>query len=298
LISRVATIFLLLIASSASFMFSAYAEDSALPAEGATLDILTFDDACLIELQCEGQRPEHFVEYFGADWCEPCKVLDQEMDALVDNNTFVMRHHPSPLDRSYDSDSNLRFNTLYRLLFIPTLIHNGEGLLTGTSQAQDLADVMSNNTIQFGGLEEVLYSNESLEWNTTANGTVTVWRIGTVAHETEPYNHTNMVIGALHFNSSDSEGNISKLMEMNGTGYVVMLESDGLRNLTVASGNPAAGLDLIENEDDGAQFTLNTDSESRLAILTTMALLLLLMPALVMWKKEMAVQNELLVEEE
>jgi hypothetical protein len=29
-----------------------------------------------------------------------------------------------------------------------------------------------------------------------------------------------------------------------------------------------------------------------------MALLLLLMPALVMWKKEMAVQNELLVEEE
>jgi thiol-disulfide isomerase/thioredoxin len=231
------------------------------------------------------------VEYFGADWCEPCKVVDQDLDDLVENDTFVMRHHPSPQDLTYNSVSNLRFNALYRLLFLPSLIHNGDGLLTGTSQAQDLGEVMSNSTTVFEGLTNTSYSNGTLSWNTTEQGTVTVWRLDAVAHETEPYNHSNMVIAALHFNATDEQGNITDLVEMNGTGFVVMLEREGVRNLTVKSETPAAGLDLNENVDDGVLSTIKGDSSEMLVVGVTIVLVFLLLPAFAMWKDAVGQQS-------
>ena len=258
---------------------------------GATLDVLVVDDECLEQVDCEALRPVNFVEYFGADWCEPCKVLDQDLDELVDNDTFVMRHHPSPQDLTYNSVSNLRFNALYRLLFLPSLVHNGDGLLTGTSQAQDLGEVMGNSTAVFEGLNGTSYSNGTLSWNTTEQGTVTVWRLNSVAHENEPYNHSHMVIDALHFNATDQQGNITELVEMNGTGFVIMLERDGVRNLTVKSKTPAVGLDLNENVDDGVLSTINSDSNGLLVVGVTIVLIFLLLPAFAMWKDAVGQQS-------
>ena len=287
-----------LLASSGSVLSQAKADESLLEQEGGTLDVLLLDEACLEQEACEPVRPEHFVEYFGADWCEPCKVLDGDLDALVDNETFVMRHHPSPTDLSYNSDSYQRFNRMYRLLFLPSLIHNGDGLLTGTSQAQDLGRVMSNSTTEFEGLSGVSVSNGTLAWNTSINATVSVWRLADVAHETEPYIHSDMVVGASHFNSTARQGNISELLSMNGTGLVVMLETDGVRNLTVKSDTPAAGLDLIENEDNGVVSTLESQSRGTLALAATFVLLLLLTPALVMWKNTVSTSKSLGTEQE
>jgi len=274
----------LLIALSSTVTANLQADSRTTEEFGTTLDVLVVDDECLERTDCEALRPLHFVEYFGADWCEPCKVLDQDLDELVDDDTFVMRHHPSPQDQTYNSVSNLRFNALYRLLFLPSLIHNGEGLLTGTSQAQDLTQVMTNNTPVFEGLNETSYSNGTLSWTTNEKGTVTVWRLDSVAHENEPYNHSNMVVAALHFNATDQQGNITELVEMNGTGFVIMLERDGVRNLTVRSETPAVGLDLNENIDDGILSTNNSDSNGLLVGGVTIVLIFLLLPAFAMWK--------------
>jgi hypothetical protein len=287
-----------LLASSGSVLSIAKADESILEQEGVTLDVLLLDEACLEQEACDPVRPEHFVEYFGADWCEPCKVLDRDLDALVDNDTFVMRHHPSPADLSYNTDSYQRFNRMYRLLFLPSLIHNGDGLLTGTSQAQDLGRVISNSTTELEGLSEVSVSNGTLAWNTSINGTVTVWRLANVAHETEPYIHNDMVVGASHFNSTARQGNISELLSINGTGLVVMLETDGVRNLTVKSETPAAGLDLIENEDNGVISTLESQPRGTLALAATFVLLLLLTPALFMWKNTVSAPKSLGAEQE
>ena len=104
-----------------------------------------------------------------------------------------------------------------------------------------------------------------------------------VAHETEAYKHSDMVIGAMHFNASTGQGNISELIQMNGTGLVVMLESDGVRTLTVPSENPAVGFDL--NEDEGKSGSLKPvqTSTTFIVVATTVVLLLLLAPALLMW---------------
>ena len=281
----------LLVALSSTVSGNLQAEELATEENGATLDVLVIDDECLVQTDCDPFRPSHLVEYFGADWCEPCKVLDQDLDDLVENDTFVMRHHPSPQDLTYNSVSNLRFNALYRLLFLPSLIHNGDGLLTGTSQAQDLGEVMSNSTTVFEGLTNTSYSNGTLSWNTTEQGTVTVWRLDAVAHETEPYNHSNMVIAALHFNATDEQGNITDLVEMNGTGFVVMLEREGVRNLTVKSETPAAGLDLNENVDDGVLSTIKGDSSEMLVVGVTIVLVFLLLPAFAMWKDAVGQQS-------
>ena len=287
-IRRTLALLLVVLAFSGSILSSVQADVAPSEVEGATLDVLVFDESCLEQETCEPIRPDHFVEYFGADWCEPCKVLDSDLDELIDNETFVMRHHPSPVDLSYNTDSYQRFNIMYRLLFLPSLIHNGDGLLTGTSQAQDLGQVMSNSTTVFEGLSDVSIVNQTLSWNTSTNGTVSVWRLGDVAHETEPYTHSDMVIDAVHFDSTSGQGNISQLLTMNGTGLVVMLETDGLRNLTVMSETPAAGLDLIENVDDGLISSLDSTSSGTLALIATLALLLLLAPALMMWKNTVA----------
>ena len=280
---RCALVFVLMFVCSGLILPSVQAQEETMESEGATLDVLTFSDDCLEQSNCIPARPQHFVEYFAADWCEPCTVLDQDLEELIDDETFVMRHHPSPQDLTYNSISNQRFNVLYRLLFLPTLIHNGEGLLTGTSQAQELSEVLSNSTSVFSGLSDVELSNESVTWNTSVEGTLTVWRIGAVPHETENYSHPNMVIGALHFNALDHQGNITELMTMNGTGVVVMLERDGVRNLTVRSTSPALGLDLIENEDDGILSSFNEQPRGHLAIVTTIFLVALMLPALKMW---------------
>ena len=285
---RCTLVFVLMIVCSGSILTGVQAQEETIASEGATLDVLTFEDDCLEQSDCIPVRPQHFIEYFAADWCEPCTVLDQDLEELIDDETFVMRHHPSPQDLTYNSISNQRFNVLYRLLFLPTLIHNGEGLLTGTSQAQELGEVLTNSTSVFSGLNDVEFSDESLTWNTSVEGTVTVWRIGTVPHETENYSHPNMVLGALHFNASDHQGNITELMAMNGTGVVVMLERDGVRNLTVRSTSPALGLDLIEHEDNGILSSFNDQPRGQLAILTTIFLVALMLPALKMWNDTLA----------
>jgi hypothetical protein len=148
------------------------------------------------------------------------------------------------------------------------------------------------------GLSEVSVSNGTLAWNTSINGTVTVWRLANVAHETEPYIHNDMVVGASHFNSTARQGNISELLSINGTGLVVMLETDGVRNLTVKSETPAAGLDLIENEDNGVISTLESQPRGTLALAATFVLLLLLTPALFMWKNTVSAPKSLGAEQE
>ena len=97
-------VLVVVLASSGSVLEKAAAQETSSVEEGATLDVLYLSEACLgLEEECEQTRPDHFIEYFGADWCEPCKVLDNDIDVINMTDVFVMRHHPSPLDISYNT---------------------------------------------------------------------------------------------------------------------------------------------------------------------------------------------------
>ena len=104
---------------------------------GALLDAAVLDASCLSNT-CEGYRPDHLIEYFSADWCEPCEQVSEQLRNLTNPHHVVLQHHPSPEDSTFLSASKLRNDADYRLLFLPSLVIDGEHLLTGTRQAMDM----------------------------------------------------------------------------------------------------------------------------------------------------------------
>ena len=125
------------------------------PIFATTHDAIIFDSSCLNSTSCVGERVEHLVEYYGADWCEPCELIEEEIEALNRSDTFVIQHHPSVVDTSFLSASKLRFENEHRLLFLPSLVIDGEELLTGSSQALELSNVLSQRSTSFSGLSNI-----------------------------------------------------------------------------------------------------------------------------------------------
>ena len=77
------------------------------------------------------------------------------------------------------TDSKLRNDEDYRLMFYPSIVVDGDHLLTGTRQAMDLESVMENQTVSWTGLDDVMSTNGTLRWNASVNETLTVWLVGT-----------------------------------------------------------------------------------------------------------------------
>ena len=43
--------------------------------DGDTISVQYIDYSCYQQsLECQATESEHIVEYFGADWCEPCQI--------------------------------------------------------------------------------------------------------------------------------------------------------------------------------------------------------------------------------
>jgi len=90
-------------------------------------DVLFIDSQCIEEDDvCEATRAGNIIEYFGADWCEPCLEVENFLMNYEKENTVMIQHHASVFDHSYLNHSKFRFDNIFRLLFIPSLVLNGQ----------------------------------------------------------------------------------------------------------------------------------------------------------------------------
>ena len=102
-VSLLTTLFLAVILSSQSVAHIGHFGEYA-PAK--MYDVRTFDVDCVLGNEtCASKETTHFIEYFSADWCEPCELVSQELKELNRTDTTIIQHHPSPADLHFYSDS-------------------------------------------------------------------------------------------------------------------------------------------------------------------------------------------------
>ena len=244
---------------------------------GALLDVMVLSASCLSNESCEAHRPAHLIEYFSADWCEPCQQVSDQLRVYSDPSVVILQHHPSPQDTTFLSDSKLRNDVDYRLMFYPSLVVDGSHLLTGTRQAMDLNLTLENQSNEWSGLEQVRLVNGTLQWNASINGTLAAWLVAPVPHETTGELHPSVAYRRLSASADAGELILSADSWMDNTSVVVLLEHEGVRALNVASLAPTGSLD----PNDGGQDLPERQRENRgtLPLLVGLALVLALLPA-------------------
>ena len=180
------------------------------------------------EEACEADTSLRVVEYFGADWCEPCRPVEAMLDALDRPDVLVVRHAPSPQDAGFSNLSYQRFDGHYGLISLPAIVIDGYAVLTGESM-----------TLR---LEEALKATEGGRSNLTEN--TTSW--------TSPAFAPNGPYGADINVSSSLSGSA------NGTWTVTLHDPVPLRALEAALPVAQAPADAATKPLDGLQLALLT----------------------------------------
>ena len=214
--------------------------------EGQLLDVRVFSQECLNNASCEPTKPPHIVEYFSADWCEPCVQVGDQLSNLSSEEAIVLQHHPSSQDATFLPASKLKYDHEFRLLFYPSIVVDGQNLLTGSRQALDLNSVMENSTPSWSGLETLRVENATLSWDASLNGTVSVWMLAPTPHQLSGKIHP--AVAYEHVAVEAVEGSITLDEEglRENTSFVVLLEQPGRRTLTVASLAPTGSVDVSD----------------------------------------------------
>jgi len=92
---------------------------------------------------CEAESTLRVVEYFGADWCEPCRPVEAMLDGLDREDVLVVRHSPSPQDPNYSNLSFQRFDDHYGLISLPAIVIDGYAVLTGETMTLRLEEALN-----------------------------------------------------------------------------------------------------------------------------------------------------------
>ena len=229
------------------------------------LDAVFFDASCIENTTCIGEEMSYLVEYFGADWCDPCESVEE--NTIPNYDGLIVQHHPSPADLSFLSESKLRFEESYGLQGLPSFVVNGKGLLSGETQANTLEDSIQNlRPGNLNGFEFASIANGSLFWNSSEGTTVRVWYLGNVGHEFRNYTHQNMLLAQDSQKSSQGVHLLRNSSEFNSlTGIVVVLESSAEPQL----------FSIYEQEE---QREYREPLSSTTVVLITLGLILVLVP--------------------
>ena len=258
---------------------------------GHTIDVMVIDSECLDEQICHAWRPLQLIEYYGADWCEPCLDVEISIENIDTTKYAIIQHHPSALDYSYLNYSNQRYETDFRLIFIPSLVIDGEGLLTGTKQATELNQSLSKNQTEFLGIDELNIANSVLNWNTSTNHTLKIWKTESISHEFDSRNLSHLAVDYIEINHNQSRLNLTGWLD-NWTGRLIFtLESNGIRMLNSLSQNPTGDMDF-NSEEETVAILSKTDDSPKLAIMVFIALFVALLPALIMWKGLQSIDSD------
>ncbi len=248
------------------------------------IDVMVVDLTCANSTICQPYRPNHIVEYYGADWCEPCESLELMLDSIDGQEVALIQHHPSIIDQSYLNYSKHRFENQYRLLFIPSVVINNAGLLTGSGQGQELNRTLASMTTNFSGIDDFAFSNGVIYWNTSTQNNLTVWIIEPTKHEFDNRTLDNLAVDMKVINNDQRSENLSKWITNSTTRLIIILQDDEIRQLQSLSSNPTGEKDLNEREPMLSDLLLH-DGSYDFAVITFIALLILLLPALISFRK-------------
>lgn len=252
--------------------------------EGGLLDVRTFSLECMENDSCEVEKPSHLIEYFSADWCEPCVQVGEQLRNLNDEGAVVLQHHSSPQDATFLAASKLKYDHEFRLLFFPSIVVNGDHLLTGSRQALDLNTVMENTTPAWSGLDSLHLENNTLVWNASVEGTVSVWMLAPTPHQTSGTVHPTVAYNRVVAEAGNGTLVLNGSEIRNNTTFVVLLEQTGRRNLTVASLAPTGPVEVSDAQEANTT-PPSAIAASTLAMLVGTMLVLSLLPALVMHRQ-------------
>ncbi|MFL2950352.1 MAG: hypothetical protein CMA18_002095 [Methanobacteriota archaeon] len=283
-------------------------------------DVKTFEvDCALTNETCIANQTTHFIEYFSADWCEPCAIVSQELESLNRSDTTIVQHHPSPADLHFYSESNIRLYETYGFWGVPDVVLNGEGLLVGPSQSNELEATLDNFTREWNGFLELTLANGTLSWQADDGHVVHVWITKNRPHEYTYADQPLVVTNHAYANVTDqvfnytndtnqteetyhiynSSMNISDLLDENVTSIVVTLETPGRIPLSRASTLSSQGYDLVdEGPNDFVPTDSKSGSESDLAIAVFGFMLAAIIPAFIMYIQTARKQKVLVDESE
>ena len=259
-------------------------ENSTEESKSVNTDVFFLALTCDVNSPCEVSRPIHLVEYFGADWCEPCESLELFLDTLDFSKIALIQHHPSVLDNSYLNHSKKVFEQEYRLLFIPSLVVNSNGLLTGSTQAIELNQSLANINTNFSGISDISIENGILFWNTTTNHNLTIWRLEETSHEYHNRSLPYLAVERITVTNQDKQHDISQLLNYsNGRLIFILQDNDQPIPLQSISTSPTGDKSLSEVEEEtNSLFSHNGDYD--LAVITFALLFLALLPALISFR--------------
>jgi hypothetical protein len=261
-------------------------------------DVKTFDVQCTLTNQtCIASSTTHLIEYFSADWCEPCNLVSAELDGLNRTDVTILQHHPSPADLHFLSDSKFRFESTYGFWGVPDLVLNGEGLLTGPSQSQELGLVLDNFSREWSGFTSISLTNGTLSWVSDDGDEVHVWITENSVHEFNNQDQPRVVNHHIAVSNDNQTLDLSKFINNNTTNIVVTLESPGRFELRSASTLSSQGYALIdENTNEIDEENKNKGREYDMAIAVFGLSMAALVPALIMYartvRKEPILSNE------
>ncbi len=249
------------------------------------IDVHVLDSSCLNEESCISWQPSNLIEYFGADWCEPCLEIEQEMKQIDYNDSVIIQHHPSTSDLSYFQYSKMKFDNQYRLLFIPSIVINGQGLLTGSSQGLEISKAINEVNSSFSGIENIELNNGTLYWNASSGYNLNLWMLEETPHEFENYSHQYLASSFLSFDSGNKSANLTSWTNNWDGRIVFMLEDIGIANLTSASSQPLGNFDFNQEQEISDEKSVSEEIKpSTLALFVGIMLFLILLPALIMFQ--------------
>ena len=273
--------------------------------DGDILAVQYIDYSCYQQsLDCEASESEHIVEYFAADWCEPCQLVEDNLATLNRTDTVILQHHASSEDYTYLNHSKFRYDDKFRLLFIPSLVIDGNGLLTGSSQALDLNQSLNSNIgLQNNSLSDVILTDGIIRWNHSAGQKLSIWRLDSTQHESRNFTHQYLATDSIIIDFSDS--NISNTAGVNISGMldgwsgrlIFILENSGSPQLQSYSDETAGNMDFNEEEEE-IPISEKTPNPALYAMLWFVILLILITPAIMLWVKEIKRPKQSIFEQE
>ncbi len=273
--------------------------------DGDIIAVQYIDYSCYQQaLQCQATESEHIVEYFGADWCEPCQIVEDNLAMMNRTDTVILQHHASVEDFTYLNYSNLRYDTKFRLLFIPSLVIDGNGLLTGSSQSFDLNHSLDNNTgLINNSLSDVVLKNGIISWNYSTGQKLTIWRLDSTQHDSRNFTHQYLATDSVTIDLNDSnlsnnDGfNITGLLQNWSGRLIFILENNGSPQLRSYSDQTATNMEF-NNDGDYAKIQVENSSSARYAAIWFVIMLILITPAIILWIKEIKHPNQSILEQE
>tara|TARA_B100000519_G_scaffold60140_1_gene50391 strand:- start:2570 stop:3412 length:843 start_codon:yes stop_codon:yes gene_type:complete len=232
--------------------------------EGYIADVLVVDLNCEENHTCVS-RPSNIVEYYGADWCEECPAVEDQLRNVTGNSSIILSHRPSSSDDFWLQESKERFLDVYGLWGYPTIAVDGHYILAGPTQSQELNSLLSESESNYSGISNLTLSdgNITLEGNFT-NMSIDIWTL----HADD--NLTYLVTNHTNYSQSNS-------VDISGDKLVIVLSKPGYIALISGSSMPAndyipdGGIDSIETEIDSISGST--------VIIITILLLMISLPA-------------------